>query len=694
LKFVSAFAAFALASLAAASVCAAAAPPPFDLSTLPAYQAARSVSGTIREFGFGLDGLLKLWEQDFQKFQPGIRFDDRLPTSDAAIPALVTGVTDLAPDGGEPIITETLSFFETYGHHPTAITVASGAYDVEGHSNGPVVYVNKDNPLSHLTMQQLDGIFGAQRTGGLDGFKWNLAGARGPEGDIRTWGQLGLTGEWADKPIQTYGHAPSGTTRFFQLKVMHNSGKWNPNYREYVESGSKMIGDDDPGQRGGLQHMLRDELAHDRYGIAWTVMPQARGIEGLKPVALALDSASPYITPSRQSFQSRAYPLVRNIYMYLNRAPGQAIDPKLKEFLRFILSRQGQERLMTHGGYLPLTAAMVEAQRRQLEETGPAPSSVAGASESPILPTRQVAGTVRLWGHGRRDADILGGLVAAWSAGLHAIQPQITLAATLRGDATAFGGLYTGAADVALMEREPLPIELDGYLPVMGHLPLQLDIATGSLDRPDHAFAPVIFVRRDNPLANLTLAQLDAILGADRRRGASAVRTWGDLGLGGAWKDKPITVYMFGLDQDVSRFLEKAVLGGSQKWTANLREFDDTPTARAGRRIVDALAHDPFGIAVSCSCDSTPDVKPVALAVDANANFIPATRETVHSRAYPLARPVSMFVDRAPNQPLAPKIAEFLAYVLGPQGQSAIARDGGYMPLPPDVALHQIERLK
>jgi phosphate transport system substrate-binding protein len=694
LKSLSAFAAFALASLATAPVRGADAPSPFDLSTLPSYEAARSVSGTIRDFGFGLDGLLKLWERDFRKFQPGIRFDDRLPTSDAAIPALVTGVTDLAPDGGEPILTETLSFFETYGYHPTAITVASGAYDVEGHSNGPVVYVNEDNPLTQLTLQQLDGIFGAQRTGGLDGFKWSLAGARGPEGDIRTWGQLGLAGEWADKPIQTYGHAPSGTTRFFQLKVMHDSGKWNPNYREYVESGSKMIGDDDPDQRGGLQHMLRDELAHDRYGIAWTVMPQARGIAGLKAIALAADAAGPYVAPGRESFQSRAYPLVRSIYMYLNRAPGRAIDPKLKEFLRFILSRQGQERLMKHGGYLPLTAAMVEAQRRQLEATGPAPSSVAGAPEAPTRPARQVAGPIRLWGHGRRDADVLGGLVASWQSGFHAIQPRATLVATLRGDATAIGGLYTGAADVALMERDPLPIELEGYLPVLGRPPLQLDIATGSLDRPDHAFAPVVFVHRDNPLARLTLAQLDAILGADRRRGGAAVKTWGDLGLGGAWKDKPITVYMFGLDQDVSRFLEKAVLGGSQKWTANLREFDDAPGASAGRRIVDALSHDPFGIAVSCACDSAPDVKPVALAVDSNAAFVPATRETVRSRAYPLARPVSMFVDRAPGQALAPKIAGFLAYVLGPQGQAAIARDGGYLPLPPDVALQQIERLQ
>jgi phosphate transport system substrate-binding protein len=675
-------------------------PPPFDLSALPDYQPTRQVTGTIRNYGFGMGGLLALWEADFQKLQPNVRFDDHLPTSDAAIPALVTGVADLGPDGGEPIITETLSFFETHGHHPTAITIASGAYDVEGHSNGPVVYVNRDNPISRLTLQQLDGIFGAERTGGLDGFKWSLAGARGPEGNIRNWGQLGLGGEWADKPIQTYGHAPSGTTRFFQLKVMHNSGKWNPNYREYVESGSKMIGDDDPQQLGGLQHMLRDELAHDRYGIAWTVMPQARDVAGLKPIALAVDASGPYVMPSRESFQSRAYPLVRSIYMYLDRPPGQTDDPKLREFLLFILSRQGQERLMAHGGYLPLTAEVVAAQRRQLEDTGPVAAQAVPAKTSPTStppidlayhPRTLVSGDIRIWGHGRRDADVLGGLVGRWQAGFGVHQPRARIAATLRGDATAMGGLYTGAADVALMERDPLPMEVDGYLPVLGHPPLQITIATGSLDVSDHASAPIVFVHRDNPLRSLTLAQLDAILGADSRRGEKPARTWGDLGLGGAWKDALIAIYTFGLDQDVSRFLEKAILGGSQKWAPNLHEFHGRD---ASHDIVAALAHDRFGIALADLRDATAQVKAIALAAAAGQPAVEATSETVRLHQYPLTRSVTMVVDRVPQRPLDAKVSEFLRYVLSTEGQADVAEDGGYLPLTPELARQELEKLQ
>ena len=335
---------------------------------LPAYQPQAAVSGTIRNFGSGLGGLVKLWEQGFAKLQPAVRFDDHLPTSDAAIPALVTGVADLAPDGGEATLTESLSFYEVHGYPPVDIVVATGSFDVEGHSNGLMVFVHQDNPVGKLTIAQLDGIFGAERTAGMRGFKWTPADARGAQGDIRTWGQLGLAGEWADKPIQTYGHAPSGTARFFQAVVLNNGDKWNPNYREFVETGSKMIADEDrAGQRLGLVHMLRDELANDRYGIAWTVMPQARGIAGVKAIALAPREGGTYIFPSRGTFQDRTYPLVRSIHIFFNRAPGAPFEPRLREFLRFIVSREGQDIVARDGGYLPLTAAAALEQLRKLD---------------------------------------------------------------------------------------------------------------------------------------------------------------------------------------------------------------------------------------------------------------------------------------------------------------------------------------
>ena len=309
---------------------------------------------------------MPIWEEEFRKYHPDVRFDDRFPSGDVAIAGLVSGVADLGPQGRELVLTEYLAFYETFGYYPTDITVMTGAYDVEGMTCGLVVYVNRENPISKLTVKQLDGIFGSERVAGLRGFKWTIEAGRSEKDNIRTWGQLGLTGEWAGKPIHTYGHGPGGTTNFFELKVLNGSDKWNPNYQGFVETGGKMIGDDDKDQIGGTQHMLA-ELTKDKYGIAWTVIPQARKVPGLKALALAPRDGRLYIEPSRESFQNRTYPLTRSIYIYLNRKPGQTLDPRVREFLRYVLSREGQEAVERAGKYLPLTAEVAREQLKKLE---------------------------------------------------------------------------------------------------------------------------------------------------------------------------------------------------------------------------------------------------------------------------------------------------------------------------------------
>ncbi|MDB5694808.1 MAG: hypothetical protein JWN21_351 [Sphingomonas bacterium] len=325
------------------------------------------IAGEIRNYGFALGGVLKKWEEAFQRRFPQVTFKDTLPTSDAAFPGLVTYQADLGPNGGEPSIVEALSFYETRGYPASFVVVASGAFDVDGRSNGPVVFVHQSNPLTEISVDQLDGVFGAARNGGLDGFVWTPAGARGADKDIRSWGRLGLTGKWKDAPIQTYGHGPSGTTRFFQLHVLANTDKWNPNYKGYVETGSKQIAAiDKAGQTLGAKHMLGNELATDPYGIGWTTMSQAKGIPGLKLLAVAPRGGGRAVVPTQASFRDRSYPLVRNIYIYFDRKPGAPLDPKLKAFLSFALSDEGQT-LVADGNYLPLPAAMRREQLAKLD---------------------------------------------------------------------------------------------------------------------------------------------------------------------------------------------------------------------------------------------------------------------------------------------------------------------------------------
>ncbi|SDR90101.1 substrate-binding domain-containing protein [Opitutus sp. GAS368] len=338
----------------------------WDLSSLPHYQPRQQVSGTIRMGGAQMAGLVAIWEKAFQQRQPGIKFANELPSSDVAMAGMIMGTADIAPCGREPALEEILGFTEKYSYDVTPIVVGSGAWNTPGGSSwSPVVFVSQDNPLTQLTLKQLDGIFGAERTGGYEenSALFVARNARGPDKNIRTWGQLGLTGEWKDKPIQTYGYSHTGMRHFFELRVFGGGDKWNPNYREYAESGTKMVAD---GSGTGSHDMLV-ALAHDKYGIGWSGNGHAASVPGLKAIALAKDDGSPYFAPTERNMQTHDYPLSRIVFMYVNRAPGQALDPKVKEFLRFILSQEGQDILAHNGLHLPLPEPMLLAQRKKLE---------------------------------------------------------------------------------------------------------------------------------------------------------------------------------------------------------------------------------------------------------------------------------------------------------------------------------------
>lgn len=363
LRFVAVLSALCMASSATLAA-------EFDLSGLPHYAPTRQETGTVRILGSPLAGMVRVWEQGFRRYQPGVRFVDSFPSSDAGIAGLVSRVADLGPQAREQTVVEQLMFDETFGHTASSVTVATGGYDTEGMADGLVIFVNKDNPLTKLTMAQLDDIFGAERSGALQGFTWNLKSARPASENIRTWGQLGLKGAWADKEIHTYGYGPTGMSWFFQLNVLHGSDKWNPNFREYVESGTKMVAADDHAMAGGLHYMLAHELSHDRYGIAFGVLSQTPGVSGVKTLALARSPSGPYVPPSLQSFQDHSYPLSRSIYIYFNRAPGQPLAPCAQEFLRYIVSREGQEAVERNSKYLPLDAALARAQLRSLGGSG------------------------------------------------------------------------------------------------------------------------------------------------------------------------------------------------------------------------------------------------------------------------------------------------------------------------------------
>lgn len=334
---------------------------------LPVYEKPAGMNkGVLRVFGANLKGLVKAWEEGYMRHNPDVRVADNPGGSDAAIGVLQHGTAEIAVMGRELELNDYLGFFENKGYNPTEITIASGTYDTPGASWALLIFVNQDNPLAQLTMRQLDGIFGAERTGAYEGFVWKPENARGAKDNVRTWGQLGLKGEWVDKEIQTYGYAHGGMAHFFEIEVLKGSNKWNPNYRQYVENGTKIL--TKGRESAGILSMLA-ELEHDKFGIGWAGMPQwnqVPEIKGIKVLALSRDGG-PFVAPSRETLADRSYPLTRSVYFYLDKEPGRPLSPKVKDFVRYVLSAEGQEIVRRHGVYFPLPPAVAATQLAKLE---------------------------------------------------------------------------------------------------------------------------------------------------------------------------------------------------------------------------------------------------------------------------------------------------------------------------------------
>ena len=315
-----------------------------------------------------------------------------------------------------------------------------------------------------------------------------------------------------------------------------------------------------------------------------------------------------------------------------------------------------------------------------------------------LLSQQQTSRPIRIWGAGVGRQGTRDPLITAWEDGFRKRHPTIHFETQLYGNASAIGGVYTGAADIAFLTREIEPTEVEGYQQALGRKPLQISVLTGSLDRGHYDPAIAIFVHKDNPLAKLTLTELDAIFGADHRRGLKNLRTWGELGLTGEWAEQPINLYGYDISSDVSQFFELSIMAGSEKWNCSLREFRDlrqpTATIEAGQQILDTLANDRYGIAISSLSYQNPSTKPLALAREEGGTAYPATKETVRDRTYPLARSVSIFIDRMPDQPMAVELKDFVGYILSPEGQAVAARAGGFIPLTPELALQERRKIE
>jgi phosphate transport system substrate-binding protein len=336
----------------------------FDLSDLPQYRPEQQASGTIRMWGSNYiadSPLMQYWEEGFHKYQPNIQFDTaNLKSSFLGSAGLYTGLADISAEGRAFNWFDLMAYERVMNRDPVDVAMATGSYDVTGWTFAFAIFVNKANPISKLTLEQLDRVFGSQRSGAWVKTTWHPELGRGANQNIRTWGQLGLTGEWKDKPIHVYGYSPEYDMALgFAEMAMHSSDKWNEDLREYAN-----FANPDGTIKVAAEAFMAD-LSKDPYGIAYTGINFRT--QETKAIPIARTETGPFVELTIDNVQNRTYPLTREVYLYVDREPGKAVDPKVKEFLRYVLSREGQEAVMRDGKYLPMTREMLEQQLRKID---------------------------------------------------------------------------------------------------------------------------------------------------------------------------------------------------------------------------------------------------------------------------------------------------------------------------------------
>lgn len=340
----------------------------WDLSDLPHYVPKQKLAGTLRIWGnnYLKDGhptenLGNFWREAFTKFHPGVKIEYNLPTTGIAIPALSCGVADVVMSR-KAVIMDLLTFEQVYHYPVTEIEAVTGAFDVYGWSPAFIIVVHKDNPLTQISLKQLDGVFGAARTGGYIGSVWHTEYPyrRGPEENLRTWDQLGLTGEWAGQRIHPGGQTLRGnqTTQFSDI-VTRGSDQFAEGYQAFA---NYITAD---GKINSWSLQAQRAIAKDKQAMFY-VSPMTLSPD-MKELEVQAYDGGPYVKRTLETVRDRTYPLYGRYYFYFNRKPGAPVDPKADEWMRFILSQEGQECVQREGRYLPLTGNLVREQLKKLD---------------------------------------------------------------------------------------------------------------------------------------------------------------------------------------------------------------------------------------------------------------------------------------------------------------------------------------
>lgn len=319
------------------------------------------------------------------------------------------------------------------------------------------------------------------------------------------------------------------------------------------------------------------------------------------------------------------------------------------------------KRMLLTAGALALTAGVVSAQQVKVE-----------AAIAPYQKTSGVSGNINSVG-----SDTMNNLMTLWAEGFIKMYPNVKVQVEGKGSSTAPAALIAGTSQFGPMSRAMKPSEIDKFEAKYGYRPTELRTSYDAL---------AVYVNKDNPIEKLTLAQVDATFSKSRRRGGKPVRTWGDLGLGGDWASRPISLYGRNSASGTYGFFKEHTLGnGDYK--------DEVKEQPGSASVVQGVTEDRFGIGYSGIGYRTSGVKAVALAEKDAGYFSNGSYEDVKSGKYPLNRFLYLYINKAPGKPLDPLVKEYCKLIFSKEGQEVVLKDG-YLPLPAEIVKQELAKLE
>jgi len=313
-------------------------------TALPAYLPVPIDSGIIRSWGDSeMRGTMTAWEHAFRVYHPEIAFEDTLLGSATGMAGIITSTSDLSLMGRPVTVNEVIGFEWVFRVKPLGIQVMNGSLHAEGKTPAIAVFVSRNNPVHQLSISQLATILGCPT---------NLK-------EPVTWAIAGAEGVWRNKRIHAFLYDnQTGTGAFLQQAIQGSQDCWNWEIVREFKDKTRHEGSIYPAAQ-----QIVDALKNDLDGLAISTLAHA----GPEIKALPLAGSGAAVPLTKETVTSSAYPLARGVYIYINRGKDKPVDPKVKEFLRFILSREGQALVQKEGDYLPLNPTKAQEQWSKLE---------------------------------------------------------------------------------------------------------------------------------------------------------------------------------------------------------------------------------------------------------------------------------------------------------------------------------------